>query len=143
MISPAVVVATAFVSLLAGMLQARRALRRFRPALELWWLITAAIVVVMLFFALFAGPQFGFIGYPMSVIVTPLLTVVLTIHSPIPWGSAASAVTVLHGAAWLGSMIARVGYVQGDLDLLARVYVVNAVFVAGVAVVRLRKPRGG
>ena len=134
--NPEVLAAVGFISLLAGALQLQRAARLGGAAFERWWMITAAIVIVMLFFALFTGPQFGFIGYPMAIVVVPLLTVVLVIHSPVPWGCAAGAVTLLHGAAWICSIIAGVKYAAGDLDTLAKAYVLNAVLVAGVAVAR-------
>lgn len=136
MINPEVLAATAFVSLLAGVLQSPRARRLCGAAFERWYMVTAAVAIVMLFFALFAGPQFGFIGYPMSVVVVPLLTVAGAIRWPIPWGCAASAVTVLHGVAWAGSRIADVGYAQADLDTLASAYLLNAILVAGIAFAR-------
>lgn len=131
-----VLAATAFITLLAGVLQAQRGLRKHGPALERWWMITGAIVIVTLVFALLASPQFGFIGYPMAVIVTPVLTVVLAFRAPVPWGCAASAVTVLHGVAWAGARIARVGYAQADLDIMAGAYLLNAVLVVGIAFAR-------
>ncbi len=131
--SPEVLAATAVISLFAGVLQAQRGLRHHGPAFERWWMITGAIVVVTLFFALFAGPQFGFIGYPMAVVVTPVLTVVLALREPVPWGCAASAVTVLHGVARAGARIAGVGYAQADIDTLASAYLLNAILVAGIA----------
>jgi hypothetical protein len=136
--SPAVLGALALISLLAGALQAERALRAHRPAMELWWMITCAITVTFFFFALFAGAQFGFIAWPMSVAATPLLTVVLSLRLPIPWGCAASAVTVLHGAAWIGSRLAGVSYASADLDTLATAYVLNALLVAGLNAVNAR-----
>lgn len=131
-----VLAATAFISVLAGVLQAQRGLRRHGAALERWWMITGAIVIVTLFFALLARPQFGLIGYPMAVIVTPVLTVVLALRAPVPWGCAASAVTVLHGVAWAGGRIAGVGYAQADFNIMASAYLLNAIVVAGIALVR-------
>jgi hypothetical protein len=138
---PNLLLITAAVTLVAGLLQAQRAQQLCRAALERWWMITLAVAAVMLFFAVAAGPQFGFIGYPMSVVVTPILTIVLGIRSPVPWGCASSAVTLLHGTSWLGSRIAGVGYAQADLATLASAYLLNVLFVAGLALVRAGRPR--
>jgi hypothetical protein len=124
---------TALFSAIAGLVQWARARREFPAASGRWSAIVSAVAVVMLFFAVAVGAQFVLIGYPMSIIVTPVLTIVLMIHSPVPWGSAAAAVTVLHLVAWIGGMIGDIRYAPRDTDLMASMYIVNVVAVAGMA----------
>lgn len=123
----------ALFSAIAGILHLRRTRREFPAASGRWSAIVSAVAVVMLFFALAVGSQFVLIGYPMSIIVTPVLTLVLMIHSPIPWGSAAAGVTVLHVVAWIGGMIGDIRYAPRDIDLMATMYIVNVIAVAGMA----------
>jgi hypothetical protein len=132
MIAMAAAVVALF-SAIAGVLHLRWARQQFPTASSRWSAIVSAVAVVMLFFALAVGAQFVLIGYPMSIIVTPVLTLVLMIHSPIPWGSAAAGVTVLHVVAWIGGMISDIRYAPRDIDLMASMYVINVIAVAGMA----------
>lgn len=113
------------------------------PITRKWFWFTATTSTIVLFFfpalGLFGS---GLLSYVMSVMVIPLVTFLIAFPWPIPWGLAASAVTVLHGASQLAARLAGANFAQGDLDTMADAYIWNVVVVSLVVSARSHRVRG-
>jgi len=75
----------------------------------------------------------------MSIIVIPLATSVIAFQWPIPFGWAASSVAILHGMTQLAVRIGGASPAQGDVSMIANVYIVNAVLVSFIVFIRSRR----
>ena len=106
-----------------------------RRSLVIWWVVGAIVSVEAI--------VFGVINYDMSpfvnsFFVVPLTTVLLSWFRPVRWGYVALFTTILHGFVLLGYGMGGGYFLEDDFQLIALLFIGNAVVCALISYLRLR-----
>jgi len=115
---------------------------QFWSIAKVWCWFTGVVAGGSLVLSPILGGVGGLLGYVMLVIIIPVVTLFVAFHWPIPWGLAASAVAVLHGAGQLALRLGGGSPAQEDASTLVDAYVANAILVSLVAFFRSRRAYG-
>jgi hypothetical protein len=107
-----------------------------RRSTAIWWVVGLIVSVEVI--------AFGVINYDMSpfvnsFFVVPLTTILLSWFRPVRWGYVALFTTILHGFVLLGYGMGGGYFVEDDFQLIALLFIGNAVVCAVISYFRLRR----
>lgn len=99
-----------------------------------WIWFTCFIVAVTVCVLPFIGILGWVLGALLLLGVVPVGTVAMAFVAPVPWGWAATSVTLVHLASRVGLWLAGAHIAHGDLQIFTQAYIGNALVVVFVVI---------
>ena len=102
---------------------------------RIWFLVGAILAVEAILFGIINQDLTPFVN---MIALIPLSTCILSYFRPVFWGYSAVFVTFLQGIAFLGYILGGGNLAEGDVQVIALLFIANAGICAFISFLRLR-----